>query len=248
MKPILAAVAAMAVVVAGVVLALAITSPAQEDVGADEPVTTTTTTLGENGEQGAEEDGTEPAPSSGRFSFRFGEDFPAELEERLSCLADQGIAVPEDTEGGFDFNMSGEDLEALQRALEECGLWPFGDGLRFGQGDLDGFPIPDFGLPDHFGFGHFGFGLNEEARDDLASCLVELGSLESVDEVRQRLDDCLPPPLEDFQWQMDELGEWLDEQDFEGLFGAGRGPGFELPFDFEFDTEVEEPAPEGPSF
>ena len=136
MKQLTAAIATIVVVVAGLVLAVSLTSSAQEDDGADEPTPTTTTPAGEEGalEDGDGDEDGDARPFGGHFSFRFGGELPAEMEEKLACLAEQGFEVPAD--GAFGFDLSDENREAFHDALEACGL---GLGARgFGFHGFDG--------------------------------------------------------------------------------------------------------------
>ena len=240
MKHLIAATLILATIVAGVLVTTSRRSSAQED-GTDP---TTTTTVPESG-------------AIGRFQFGFAGELPPEFDEFLSCLESEGIDIPDELDGSFMFDLHHQDLEGLGEALETCGLpgprerfgqhFPFGDelpedfpfldelpeGFRFGDELPEGFPFRE-------GFGG-GFGLefrhHRIDRDELASCLAELGNFESVDEVRAQLDECLP-----------ELPDFEDLEGF-GPFGGGkRGEGF--PFGggfFGFGFELPGPDTEGAS-
>ena len=255
----------VAIVVALVVFTT-LDSSAQENDGSDDATTTTTIPGGER-------------PEVERFGFGFGGELPAELDELLSCLADQGIAIPEDPGLGFFFDLSSDDFKGLVEALEACGFpdrffsggfldnLPFSDELPEGfpfeglpEDFLDelpeGFPFDglpeDFleDLPEGFPFGEgfrwkglpedfldelpegfpFGEGFefrgpSELDRDALALCLSELGNFNSVDAVRNKLDECLP-----------------EEQ----LLSGGHHH-FRFDFDEFFDLEREEPELENSS-
>jgi len=232
MKQLVAAVATLALVVSGVVLATSMTSSAQEN---GDDTATTTTTLPD-------------ADVRGFFDFRFDGDLPPEFEELNSCLAEQGIEIPEDADRSFHFEL--RDTEGLAEALEACGLPGPGNGFLF-DGELpEGFPfdgeLPEgftFGgglhrfpfdgeLPEGFTFGGpgegFGFGFGAELldREALAGCLAELGSFENADEVRAQLDECLP------------------EHPMGGEFGISKGPGGRG-FGGWFDFDLEDVTPEG---
>jgi hypothetical protein len=192
-------------------------------------------------------------PFKGEFSF--GGEFlfdgelppmPADLEE---CLTEQGIEVPDDVDPGFLFDLQEEDIEGLAEALEACGLPGLGNGFSFG-GELpegfpfrfpDGFPF-DGELPHGFPFGGDGFSFHFGAPpldlDELATCLADLGSFDSVDQVRDQLEACLPAStgfggLEGFE----------DHHHGRGGFGfpfGGHGP-------FGFDLDDDAPDVEGTS-
>lgn len=241
MKQLVAAVVTVVAVVAGLVLAVSLTSSAQEDGPAGEVTTTTVEDVQDNspGDDDSQQDdldeGDEREPFAGRFSFRFGGEVPAELQERLDCLAELGIEVPEPGDGRFGFDLTDEDLPDIREALETCGFGSF--GLDRFDGEI---PFPDAlrGLPR----GHFGFGFGEEARDELAACLAELGSFESTDAVREKLDECLPEPptFEALEGELDELREWFEGREFgDGFFGFRHGPGELFDFDFDFDFRPE---------
>ncbi|MDH3606488.1 MAG: hypothetical protein OER12_05790 [Acidimicrobiia bacterium] len=134
MKQVVAAVATLALVVSGVVLATSMTSSAQES--GDDTATTTTTVPDDD--------------VRGFFDFRFHGDLPPKLEELNSCLAEQGIEIPEDADRPFHFELRG--TEGLAEALEACGLPGPGNGFLF-DGELpEGFPF-DGELPEGFPFG-----------------------------------------------------------------------------------------------
>jgi len=235
MKHLVVAALTLTAIVAGILVATSLSSSAQEDEG---PTSTTTTTG--------------PAPDQlDHFEFRFGGDLPPEFDEFLSCLEGEGIDVPDEPDGSFMFNLHTEDIEGLAEALEACGLprvGPrFGEDFSFGDELPEGFPFsgefPEgfpFGdeFPEGFRFGEGfgpgdGFGLEFRLhgidRDELASCLAELGSFDSVDQIREKLDECLPEPA--------------DLEDLEGFVpfgGGGRnsdghpfGGGF---FGFQFEA------------
>ena len=198
MKQLVAAVVTLTAIVAGIVLATSLSSSAQEDGGSGD----TTTTTENQGDQ-----------SESRFGFRFDGDLSPPIEEFLSCLRDQGIDVPADADRSSMFDLRSEDYDGLAEAIEACGLpglsGRFGESFPFGGKLPELFPFhgefpEDF--PFHgefregFPFGGEGFrfhlGPRGMDRDELASCLAELGSFESADQVREKLDECLPPPLE----------------------------------------------------
>ncbi len=245
MKQLVAAVFTLSAIVAGIVLATSLSSSAQEDGGTGD--TTTTTVADEPG-------------YSGRFGFRFGGEFPPEIDELLACLSDQGLDVPEDPDGSFMFDLRRGDIDGLAAALEACGLpslgdrfldrLPFGgdlpEGFPFGDELPEGFPFgdefpegPSFGdeFPEGFPFGGKGFGFHFRDPgldlDELAGCLAELESFDSVDQVRGKLDECLPKPAE---W--DEL----DPDDFDGFhFRRHHGFPFGGPFGFGFEFDAPDP-------
>ncbi len=239
MKQLVAAVFTLTAIVAGIVLATSLSSSAQEDGG---PGDTTTTTVPDDSE------------FSGRFGFHFGGELPPEIDDLLECLSTHGIAVPEDVDRSFMFDLRSEDIEGLAEALEDCGLPSFGDrfsgGLPF-DGEFpegffedhfpEGFP---FGgeFPEGFPFGDGGFGFDFRGPgldlDELAGCLAELGSFDSVDQVRGKLDECLPA-LADLD------GSDLDRFGDRGRRGHGFPFGGHGPFGFEFDDDA--PALEGTS-
>ena len=134
-----------------------------------------------------------------------------------------GDELPE----GFPFDDLPDDF--LDQLPED---FPFGGGFPFGElpdDFLDQLP-EDFleELPEGFPFGRFEFegprpGLD---RDALAECLAELGSFDSVDAVRGKLDECLPEP---------------------SAFGPGGRHHFGFDFDGFFGFESEEPELEAPA-
>ena len=218
MKQLVAAALTLTAIVAGIVLATSLSSSAQEDGDGD----TTTTTLAED-----------LGRSDGfGFGFHFDGDLPPEIDELLNCLRDQGIEVPDGADKSFMFDLQSEDFDGLAEAIEACGLpglpRRFGHRFPFGGEFPEGFP---FGgeLPEGFPFGgEFHSGPMGVDRDELASCLAELGSFTSVDQVREKLDECLPAPL-----------EFGDLHGFEGFRGHGfpfHGHGF---FDFDETPELE---------
>lgn len=222
MKHLVAATLTLTAIVAGILVATSLSSSAQEDGGVD---STTTTTVAAPG-------------LIDHFEFRFGGELPPEFDEFLSCLEGEGVVVPEEFDGSFMFDLRSENIEGLAEALEACGLpgiGPrFGEQFPFGEEFPEGFPFLDE-LPEGFLFGEgfgegFGFEFRQHGidRDELAACLSELGSFDSVDEVRSKLDECLPAPL--------------DLEDLEGFapFGrGGRGDGAPFGggfFGFEFEA------------
>lgn len=236
MKHLITATLVLIAIVVGVLVTTSGSSSAQEE-GTDG--TTTTTVL-------------EPGFPD-RFEFDFSGELPPEFDEFLSCLEGEGIEIPDELDGSFLFDLRHDDIEDLTEALENCELpglgFHLGQGFPFG-GDLpEDFPFLDelpegfsFGdeLPEGFSFGKgfpfgdgFGFEFREHRldRDELASCLAELGSFESVDEVRAQLDACLPEPP--------------DFEDLEGFVPFGRGKGGEgVPFGGFFGFGFEAPTPE----
>ena len=225
MKQAIAGVGLLAAIVVGFVLVTSLGSPAQEPAPSDE---TTTTTVPEDRDRSFR----------GRFGLGFGGDLSEEVDDFLACLEEHGIAVPDQSDRGFFFDLRSEDFDGLAEALEECGLpgMPFRDGFPEGFPFLDelpeGFPfggeLPEGfldELPKGFPFGErFGDGLPEGFpfggrfefrgplgvdRDELAECLAELGSFDSVDEVREKLDECLPErPVDkffDFEFDFEQL-------------------------------------------
>ena len=238
MNKLIVAAATLAMVVVGLVLFTALDSSAQETDGTEESSTTTTTVAGED-----------PAEHEG-FGFGFWGDRSAAIEEFRACLEEQGVEIPDEQDRGFFFELDSEDFENLGEALEACDLplpqfaerfdgelpedfpfelpedlldelpegFPFGEGFSFDE------------LPDGFPFGgrfEFGGPLGLD-RDELAACLAELGSFNSVDDVRAKLDECLPD---------------------EPSLRFERGPrGFHFGFDGFFDSQLEEsPEPESAS-
>ncbi len=227
MKHLIAAVATLTAIVAGILVATSLSSSAQEDGDSDD--TPTTTTVPGDADHGV-------------FGFHFdGEflegDLPPELDELLTCLAGEGIEVPEAGDRPSRFELRG--IEGLPEALEACGLpefrgaFPFGG--EFGENFRFGGEFPEdfsFGKPysgEGFDF-DFRFGRDLFDRDELATCLADLGSFDSVEEVRAQLDICLP--------ELPDLDE-LDLEGFDGFLGRGRG-GLGGWFGFDF----EDPAPE----
>ncbi|MGI9649459.1 MAG: hypothetical protein ACR2OI_13180 [Acidimicrobiia bacterium] len=203
MKHLVAAALTLTLIVAGILMATSLSSSAQEDGGVDE---TTTTTVADS-------------DFLDHFELRFDGDIPPEVDEFLTCLEDEGVELPEEFDGSFRFGLDTEDIEGLSEALEVCGLPGIGPGFggqfQFSDEFPEGFPFLDE-LPEGFPFGEgfgegFGFGFRQHGvdRDELASCLAELGSFESVDEVRAQLDECLPAPP--------------DLEDLEGFAPFGRG-------------------------
>lgn len=211
MKQLFVAVITLTAIVAGIVMATSLRSSAQEDGGEN----TTTTTIPEDVDGIPEDSDTR----RDRFHFRFDGDLPPEFDELLTCLREQGIEVPENVDRSFLFDLRSEDVDGLIEAIEACGLPAFGfsDAFPFG-GDLsESFPFDgQFDFDFEFGFGH---GLD---RDELASCLASLGSFDGVDQVREKLDECLPT-LPDFgDLDPDDLGFLRgDRRGFGGLFGFG---------------------------
>lgn len=238
MKQLVAALAVLVAVVAGLMWATSRSSSAQEQespTGATVP----------------EEDLTIPLDDLGNA-----------IKEFIECLRDQGIEVPDLDRGegrfGFHLDFDTEDLEALTDAREECGdaLFlgegglpfdlkpfhleglPFGDGLLFGDRPFGG----ELG-------GNFMFGGARDL-DVLAECLSVLGTFENVDEVKAQLEECLAA-FGDFE-------PWLpgiDGQEFpfggRRGFGSFQGPGqFRFDFDLDFDGEfnLREPGVEDPGF
>jgi len=166
----------------------------------------------------------------GRFldGFPFMGEFPG-LADLETCLTEQGIDIPEDLDPGFLFDLKNE--EGLAEALAACGLEVFGDGFSF-EGELpDGFP---FGgeLPEGFPFGdegfNFHFGGPALDLDGLATCLADLGSFDSVDQVRKQLETCLPAAAGEFG----DLGGFNDHH---GRGGFGFPFGGHGPFGFDLD-------------
>jgi len=164
--------------------------------------------------------------------FPFKGEFPG-LADLQACLTEEGIEIPEDLDPGFLFEL--EDIEGLAEALETCGLQSFGDGFSF-DGELpEGFP---FGgeFPEVFPFGDEGFDFHFGGPaldlDELATCLADLGSFDSVDQVRQQLETCLPAPIE-----FGDLGGFNDHH--------GRG-GFGFPFGGHgpFGSDLDDDAPD----
>ena len=127
MKQLVAAVAVLIAVVAGISWATSRTSSAQEQ---DTPPEIT-----------VPEDEAPATP----------DEFEAAIDEFLSCLRDQGIEVPDVEQGegrfGFHFDLDEEDFDALADAKDACGEslplplegFEFGDKIPFG----DGFPFSD---------------------------------------------------------------------------------------------------------
>ena len=281
MKQLVAAVATLTAIVAGIVVATSLSSAAQEDGGVGD--TTTTTVVGES-------------EFSGRFGFHFGGELPPELVDLKACLAEEGIEIPENLDRGFLFELKNE--EGLAEALETCGLPAFGDGFPFMGGRpfggelLDGFPfkgefpgladleaclteqgieipedldpgflfeleeedieglaealeacgLPSFvdgfsfdgELPEGFPFGdegfEFHFGGPAFDLDALATCLADLGSFDSVDQVREQLETCLPAPI--------EFGDPGGFNDHHGRGGFGFPFGGHGPFGFDLDDDA----------
>ncbi|MBT8203376.1 MAG: hypothetical protein KJO87_08740, partial [Acidimicrobiia bacterium] len=174
-------------------------SSAQTDLPGSSTTTTATTTP-------------DDAP---RFQFRFeGPGFdsdwelPDEIADFLACLEEQGFPAPEGGEFEFDSRDIPEALAACEFPFRSRPFggefdgpgfdgFPFGeefefDGTPFGRFG-DGFPFEGFPFDEAPGDG-FGFGFSRLDRDELAACLAELGSFDSVDEVRSQLDECLPEP------------------------------------------------------
>ncbi|NNC91190.1 MAG: hypothetical protein HKN80_01725 [Acidimicrobiia bacterium] len=238
MKQLVAAFFTLTAIVAGIVLATSLSSSAQEDEGTGD---TTATTLAEDLER---------ADRFG-FGFRFDGGLHPEIDKFLSCLRDQDIEVPDGADRSFMFDLRGEDFDGLAAAIEECGLpgldGRFADRFPFDGEFPEGFPFDgefpdrfpfDGDLPEGFPFhGEFpeGFPFDGEGltfhmgpmgvdRDELAECLTGLDGFNSVERVREKLDECLPAPP--------EFG------DFEGFHGF-RHHG--LPFGghgfFDFDSE-----------
>jgi hypothetical protein len=246
MKQLVAAVFTLTAIVAGIVLATSLSSSAQEDGGTGD---TTATTLAEDSDRG---DGF-------GFGFRFDGDVPPEIDEFLNCLRDRDIEVPEDADRSFMFDLRSEDFAGLAEAVEECGLpglggrfadrFPFNgefpEGFPFDGEFPEGFPFDgefpegfpfDGDLPEGFPFDgerfEFHIGPMGVDRDELARCLAELGSFDSVDQVREQLDECLPTPL-----------EFGDLDGFEGFPGQGRH-GFPFGGHGFFDFDLDDTAPE----
>ena len=164
--------------------------------------------------------------------FHFGGDLP-DLAEFESCLTEQGIEIPDDVDHRFMFELRGEDIEGLAEALEACGLPGFTGGFDFGDMFPDGFPF-DGELPDGFGFGDEGFHLGGPALDldELASCLADLGSFDSVDQVRRQLEECLPDPT--------LFGEPGGVDRHHGRGGPGSPFDGHGPFGFDLDDDAPE--------
>lgn len=196
MRKIFGGLSVLAAVVATFVLVTSFGSPAQEET--QEPADSTTTSTVADHDDG----------SRGTLEFDFGPDGLSEaIDDFLTCLENEGIAVPGETERGFRFEFGPGD-EALPEALEQCGLpgRPFFDELpdrpQFGEGFF-GFGFGE-GFPDGLPFGERFFeefdGMRFPGprwhgpidRDALAECLAELGSFDSVEAVREQLDECLP--------------------------------------------------------
>jgi hypothetical protein len=185
------------------------------------------------------------------FGGRLHDGFPFEgempmlpgLDELKTCLTEQGIEIPDDLDHMFE--LRGGDIDGLAEALEACGVAAFGDRFPFDGELLEGFPFGGdrfgfrFGgeLPDGFPFGEDGLGFRFGGPpldlDELAACLTDLGSFDSVDQVRDKLEECLPGPT-----------GFGGLEGFEGIPGHGRN-GFGFHFDgrghFGFDLD---PAPE----
>jgi hypothetical protein len=240
MKQLVATLAVLIAVVAGISWATSRSSSAQEQ---EPPVET----------PAPDEDS--PAPL---------EDLRNSLDEFAECLRDQGIEVPDSDQGegrfGFHFEFDSEDLEALAEAHEACGdALPFGEFAHpFGgrSFDPDGFSFgDDFPFGDNFPFGGrlggglFGFGGALDV-DELAECLSELGTFEDVDDVKAQLEQCLPA-REDFQPPSGDFESWLEGFDGEEFsFGGRHGFGFfdgpwRFGFDFDFDGELDLKDPDG---
>jgi hypothetical protein len=215
MKQLVAAVVTLTAIVAGIVLATSLSSSAQEDDGGTSDSTTTIPA--------------EDLERSDRFGFRFDGDLPPEADEFLSCLREQGIEVPEDADKAFMFDLHSEEFEGLAAAIETCGLpglrGRFADHFPFHGEFPEGFPFPGEGFEFHMG----PMGVD---RDELAGCLAALGSFDSVSQVREKLDECLPAPF--------EFGDLDGFEGFRGHRGHGGFPfgghGF---FDFDFDLTPE---------
>ena len=245
MKQLVATLAVLIAVVAGISWATSRSSSAQEQ---DPPAETP-----------APEDDS-PAPLEGLRNS---------LDDFAECLRDQGIEVPDFDQGegrfGFHFEFDSEDLEALAEAHEACGdALPFGEFAHpFGgrSFDPDGFSFgDDFSLGDNFPFGGrlggdlFGFGGALDV-DELAECLSQLGTFEDVDEVKAQLEQCLPA-YGDFGPRFGDFESWPEEFDVEEFsFGDRHGFGFfdgpwQFGFDFEFDGELDldDPGGEGSTF
>jgi hypothetical protein len=220
MQKLIVGVTTLVAVVFGFVLLTSLDSPAQETPDNDGSGDTTTTTVLEDG-----------VPFGERFGLGFRGDLSSEVEEFLACLEERGIEVPDDLGRGFFFQLRSDEIEGLAEALETCEF----PGLRFGGGSLDGeFPeglpfhrLPeDFELPEGFPFSEdFEFhGPRRLDRDALAECLIESGPLSSSEEVRARLDECLPEePDASFRHGPHHFGF-----DFDGFF------------DFDLDEPDEE--------
>ncbi len=234
MKQLVAALAVLIAVVAGISWATSRSSSAQEQ---DPPVETSA----------PDEDS--PAPL---------EDLRNSLDEFAECLRDQGIEVPDFDQGegryGFHFEFDSEDLEALAEAHEACGdALPFGEFAHpFGgrSFDLDGFSFgDDFPFGGRLGSGLLGFGFGGALDvDELAECLSELGTFEDVDDVKAQLEQCLPARGDFESWL-----EGFDGEEFS--FGGRHGFGFfdgpwRFGFDFDFDgaLDLEDPDGEGSTF
>ncbi|NNL96952.1 MAG: hypothetical protein HKO63_01985 [Acidimicrobiia bacterium] len=176
------------------------------------------------------------SPFKGRFPF--GGDLPPALADLEACLTEQGIEIPEELDRGSLFDLTEEGIEGLTEALETCGVAAFGDEFSFDGEHFKGFPfggeLPDGfpfegELPEGFPFGGEGFSFHFGAPaldlDELATCLADLGSFDSVDQVREQLEQCLPAA--------GGLG------DLEGFDGHHRGHGFSFgphgPFGFDLD-------------
>jgi hypothetical protein len=245
MKQLVAALAVLIAVVAGISWATSRSSSAQEQ---DPPVET-------------------PAPDEDSPALL--EDLRNSLDEFAECLRDKGIEVPDfdQGEGRFGFQFDSEDFEALTEAHEACGdVFPFGEFAHpFGgrSFDPDGFSFRDaFPFGDDFPFGGrpggdlFGFGFGGALDvDELAECLSELGTFEDVDDVKAQLEQCLPA-RGDFESRFEDFESWLDGFDGkEFSFGGRHGFGFfdgpwRFGFDFEFDgdLDLDDPGGEGSAF
>jgi hypothetical protein len=232
MKQLVAALAVLIAVVAGISWASSRSSSAQEQ---DPPVET----------PAPDEDS--PAPL---------EDLRNSLDEFAECLRDQGMEVPELDQGerrfGFHFEFDSEDLEALAEAHEACGdALPFGEFAHpFGgrSFDLDGFSFgDDFHFGGRLGGGLFGFGVGGALDvDELAECLSELGTFEDVDDVKAQLEQCLPAHG-DFESRSGDFESWLERFDGEEFsFGGPWRFGFD--FDFDGELDLEDPDGEGSTF
>lgn len=209
MTRLLAAIATLGAVVVAVVLVTSLTSSAQT-VTPDQTTTTTTTTV-------------DPGPHfhfriEGPDGFDFEGELPAGIAEFLECLEEEGFPAPADGEFEFDSRDFPEALTNCEFPIRPR-LHPFGgeegpgfEGFPFGEDfGFKGIPFGRFGegfpfdeLPFEDGFG---FAFPRLDRDALAECLAELGSFESVEDVRERLDECLPEPetgMFGFEFDLDE--------------------------------------------